>query len=171
MCVCVRFSIFWVSVCTYVYIYIYISVADAELLKAHFNSVQGAVDLVDRVFIAKVKRCFGKKQNKVHFAVCAELEPVLDALLRCMAKAGGKIKRGTAPRSGNEREMQELVDKLSKIVGEGVSPNGVMQSWRGARPVGRRLSAIGLRGSCFLRWRRAIRCRRASGGFLRFVAD
>ncbi|CAJ1366597.1 unnamed protein product [Effrenium voratum] len=36
-----------------------------------------------------------------------------------MTKAGGKIKRGTAPRSGNEREMQELVDKLSKIVGEG----------------------------------------------------
>ena len=91
---------------------------DAEVLKQHFNSVTAVSDLIDRVLIAKVKRCFDKKMNKIHFAVCPDMSPILDALLRTIGKAGGRIKRGTAPRSGNERELQDLVDKLSKIVGD-----------------------------------------------------
>ena len=35
------------------------------------------------------------------FRVSGDMQEVLDALLRTMKKAGGKIKHGTAPRSGN----------------------------------------------------------------------
>ena len=90
--------------------------ADLDILKTHFDAVGSVADLVDRVFIAKVKRCFDKKMSKIHFAVCAELAPVLDALLRAMCLVGGKIKRGQPPRSSNDRELQELVDQLAKIV-------------------------------------------------------
>ena len=91
---------------------------DAEVLKEHFGSVKSVSDLIDKVFIAKAKHCFDKKQNKIHFAVSPEMVPILDALLRTMAKAGGRIKRGTAPRSGNELELQDLVDKLTKTVSD-----------------------------------------------------
>ena len=33
-----------------------------------------------------------------------------------MGRAGGKINRGQPSRSGNDRELQDLVDKLAKIV-------------------------------------------------------
>ncbi|CAE7234584.1 unnamed protein product [Symbiodinium sp. CCMP2592] len=89
---------------------------DRDVLTAHFNGVRSVADLTDKVFIAKVKRCYDKRVNKVHLAVCAELSPVLDALLRAMSRAGGKIKRGQPPRSGNDRELQDLVDKLARIV-------------------------------------------------------
>ena len=89
---------------------------DRDVLTAHFSGVRSVADLTDKVFIAKVKRCYDKRVNKVHLAVCAELCPVLDALLRAMCRAGGKIKRGQAPRSGNDRELQDLVDKLAKVV-------------------------------------------------------
>ena len=62
--------------------------ADLHSLKTHFHAVGSVADLVDRVFIAKVKRCFDKKMCKINFAVCAELAPVLDALLRAMCLAG-----------------------------------------------------------------------------------
>ena len=58
---------------------------DAEVLKEHFGSVKSVSDLIDKVFIAKVKRCFDKKQNKIHFAVSPEMVPILDALLQTMA--------------------------------------------------------------------------------------
>lgn len=89
---------------------------DITILENHFQSVKAVSDLVDKIFIAKVKRCFDKRMSKVHFAVSADMQEVLDALLRTMQRAGGKIKHGTAPRSGNERELQELVDQLAKIV-------------------------------------------------------
>ena len=89
---------------------------DRDVLTAHFSGVRSVADLTDKVFIAKVKRCYDKRVNKVHLAVCAELCPVLDALLRAMCRAAGKIKRGQAPRSGNDRELQDLVDKLAKVV-------------------------------------------------------
>eukprot|EP00435_Cladocopium_sp_Y103_P008463 s3728_g2.t1 len=92
--------------------------SDVAILESHFKSVASVSDLVDKVFIAKVKRCFDKRMSKVHFAVSGDMQEVLDALLRTMQKAGGKIKHGTAPRSGNERELQELVDQLAKIVGD-----------------------------------------------------
>ena len=58
--------------------------ADLNTLKTHFDAGGSVADLVDRVFIAKVKWCFDKNMSKIHFAVCAELAPVLDALLRAM---------------------------------------------------------------------------------------
>ena len=51
----------------------------------------------------------------VHTGVSADMTGVLDALPRAKQKAGGKTKHGTAPRSGNERGLQELADQLSKI--------------------------------------------------------
>ena len=56
--------------------------------------------------------------GKIHFAVSPEMTPVLDALLRTMAKVGGRSKRGAAPRSGNERELQDLADKLTNFVSD-----------------------------------------------------
>ena len=37
--------------------------------------------------------------GKIHLAVSPEMTPVLDALLRTMAKVGGRSKRGAAPRN------------------------------------------------------------------------
>ena len=56
--------------------------------------------------------------SKMYFAVSVEETPMLEALLRGITEACGKVKRGTAPRSGDERELQELVDQLAKIVGD-----------------------------------------------------
>ena len=73
---------------------------DKEIISAHFEGVKSVSDLADKVFIAKV----------------TEVGPVLDALLRAMSRTGGKMRRGQPPRSGNDRELQDLVDKLAKII-------------------------------------------------------
>lgn len=56
--------------------------------------------------------------SKIHFTV-SDVQEVLDTLLRTMQNSGGKLKHGTARRSPpfqNERELQQLVDQLAKIV-------------------------------------------------------
>ena len=69
------------------------------------------------IFFAVLEACFTQVRF-VDFAVCPDMSPIFDALLRTIGKAGGRIKRGTALHSGHERELQGLVDKLSKIVGD-----------------------------------------------------
>ena len=42
-----------------------VEASDRTILEEHFQAVKSVSDLVDKVFVAKVKRCFDQRQNKL----------------------------------------------------------------------------------------------------------
>ena len=43
-----------------------------------------------------------------------QIEDILDIVVKGLQGHGAQLKRGVAPRSGNEREIQALVDALAE---------------------------------------------------------
>ena len=69
------------------------------------------------VYVCKVRKAFDRDSMKMFFSVHRDAEPSLAALTKGVIHAGGKLKRGQAPKSGLEREVQEVVDHLTEILG------------------------------------------------------
>ncbi|CAE7817514.1 unnamed protein product [Symbiodinium necroappetens] len=69
------------------------------------------------VYVCKVRKAFDRDSMKMFFSVHRDAKPSLAALTKGVIHAGGKLKRGQAPRSGLEREVQEAVDHLTEILG------------------------------------------------------
>ncbi|CAE7943317.1 unnamed protein product [Symbiodinium necroappetens] len=69
------------------------------------------------VYVCKVRKAFDRDSMKMFFSVHRDAEPSLTALTKGLIHAGGRLKRGQAPRSGLEREVQEVVDHLTEILG------------------------------------------------------
>ena len=86
-----------------------------EILKQHAESITDPKMLLDLVFVCRTRRCYDKRQFRVHFSVHSSLEPVLAALTKCFVKRGAKLKRGLPPKSGGARELQRLLSELEGI--------------------------------------------------------
>ena len=57
---------------------------------------------------------------KLQISAAAKMEGEMQALDRVLRAAGGKQKRGQAPKSGLERDLQDALDKIEgKDVGRG----------------------------------------------------
>ena len=70
----------------------------------------------DIVHVCKARKAFDRDSMKMFFSVHRDAEQSF-AALKGLIHAGGKLKRGQAPRSGREREVQEVVDHLPEILG------------------------------------------------------
>ena len=46
------------------------------------------------------------------FCTAQQIEPILKIVIGAMVAEGAVLKRGVAPRSGNDREIQTLLDGL-----------------------------------------------------------
>ena len=55
---------------------------------------------------------------KVFFSVHRDVEPALKAVIKGITAHGGKQKVGQAPRSGLEREVQDVIDELTAVLGD-----------------------------------------------------
>ncbi|CAE6919079.1 unnamed protein product [Symbiodinium sp. KB8] len=86
-----------------------------EILKQHAESITDPKMLLDLVFVCRTRRCYDKRQLRVHFSVHSSLEPVLAALIKCFVNRGAKLKRGLPPKTGGARELQRLLSELEGI--------------------------------------------------------
>ena len=86
-----------------------------EILKQHAERITDPKMLLDLVFVCRTRRCYDKRQLRVHFSVHSSLEPVLAALTKCFVNRGAKLKRGLPPKSGGARELQRLLSELEGI--------------------------------------------------------
>eukprot|EP00933_Yihiella_yeosuensis_P043677 TRINITY_DN3860_c3_g1_i6.p1 TRINITY_DN3860_c3_g1~~TRINITY_DN3860_c3_g1_i6.p1 ORF type:complete len:236 (-),score=63.13 TRINITY_DN3860_c3_g1_i6:337-987(-) len=89
---------------------------DKQILEEHLKTLGNHIlQLESKVYICKVKRCYDKRQQKAHMAVHPDVQNVLEAMVRVMQAEGGKVKRGTPPKAGLERELQSLLDNLTEV--------------------------------------------------------
>ena len=63
------------------------------------------------MFVAKCKTCYDPKKMRFVFCTAQQIEPILK-VIGAMVAEGAVLKRGVAPRSGNDREIQTLRDGL-----------------------------------------------------------
>eukprot|EP00439_Symbiodinium_sp_Y106_P006047 s8092_g1.t1 len=61
-----------------------------EILKQHAERITDPKMLLDLVFVCRTRRCYDKRQLRVHFSVHSSLEPVLAALTKCFVNRGAK---------------------------------------------------------------------------------
>ena len=54
-----------------------------EVLKQRADSITDPKMLLDQVFVCRTRKCYDKRQLRVHFSVHPTLEPVLAALIKC----------------------------------------------------------------------------------------
>ena len=95
-----------------------LSAEDRTAVEQHRAMSTDPIIMSGVVYVAKVRKAFDKNTMKMFFSVHRDAEPALAALTKGVLRNGGNLKRGQAPRSGLEREVQEVVDHLSEILGD-----------------------------------------------------
>ena len=134
VCMCMYIYIYvyvciYICVCMYVCIYMYacmhacmyvygaLNAEDRQAIEQHRASCQQtpAHNVRHRVCV-EARKAFDRDSMKMFFSVHRDAEQSF-AALKGLIHAGGKLKRGQAPRSGREREVQEVVDHLPEILG------------------------------------------------------
>ena len=93
-----------------------LSAEDCAAVEQHRAMSTDPIIMSGVVYVAKLRKAFDKNTMKMFFSVHRDAEPALAALTKGVLHNGGKLKRGQAPRSGLEREVQEVVDHLSEIL-------------------------------------------------------
>ena len=85
---------------------------DRKALIDHATETTEPEQLLDKVFVCKLKKAFDKNTMKLQISAAAKMEAEMQALDRVLRAAGGKQKRGQAPKSGLERDLQDALDKI-----------------------------------------------------------
>ncbi|CAE8611915.1 unnamed protein product [Polarella glacialis] len=91
-----------------------VSEKDKAVLLQHASTVSRPEQLLEHVYISRAAVAFAPGTHKINFSVSAELQPVLDALLRTLVLTGGCAKFGTPPRSSGERKVAKLLADLGE---------------------------------------------------------
>ena len=91
-----------------------------EILTQHSTAITDPKMLLDLVYVCRTRKCYDKRQVRVHFSVHPAMEPVLGALIKCFTSHGAKHKRGMPPKSGGAQELQKLLTELEEIQGSDV---------------------------------------------------
>ena len=64
-----------------------------------------------------MKKAYDRGVVKLHLAGHPNLGKVIDAVIAVLISTGAKERKGQAPQSGMARELQQLVEQLSAVVG------------------------------------------------------
>ena len=93
----------------------HVSEEEREIIRkllADAGSNGGVKFFEPHVHVARCKKCYDPKKMRFVFCVDGTYESILNVVVKAMQGEGAQLKRGVAPRSGNEREMQALLDAL-----------------------------------------------------------
>ena len=101
----------WGAVVAYVIENGKISEDEKKVLSQHLHESEPK-KLEETVFVAKCKKCYDPKKMRFVFCTAQQIEPILKIVIGAMVAEGAVLKRGVAPRSGNDREIQTLLDGL-----------------------------------------------------------
>ena len=89
-----------------------ITSAEKEVLSQHLADATPK-DLEGKVLVARCKKCYDpRKMMRFVMCVASDTEPILDIVVKAMLAEGAILKRGVAPRTGNDREIQSILDTL-----------------------------------------------------------
>ncbi|CAE8603840.1 unnamed protein product [Polarella glacialis] len=91
-----------------------VSDADYAIITKHGTATTNPLMLVDRVFCCRVATAFAPNTERLTFSVAADLQPVLSAILRSLAKTGAVLKFGTPPKSSYERQLAKILLQMSE---------------------------------------------------------
>ena len=69
-------------------------------------------DLEGKVLAARCKKCYDPRKMRFVMCVASDTESILDIVVKAMLAEGAILKRGVAPRTGNDREIQSILDTL-----------------------------------------------------------
>ena len=92
--------------------------SDKQAIQTHRNTATDADAMSHAVFVCKLRKAFDRDTMKVFFSVHRDVEPALKAVIKGITAHGGKQKVGQAPRSGLEREVQDVIDELTAVLGD-----------------------------------------------------
>ena len=87
---------------------------EKQKLLAHLQSADSVKVLEPLILVAKCRKCFDPKRMRLTLCVQNQIEDILDIVVKGLQGHGAQLKRGVAPRSGNEREIQALLDALAE---------------------------------------------------------
>ena len=90
----------------------HISSDEKQKLEAHIMSAENAKALEPLVLVSKCRKCFDPEKMRLTLCVHRQIEDILEISVKALQGMGAQVKRGVAPRSGNEREIQSLLDAL-----------------------------------------------------------
>ena len=88
-----------------------------EVIKVHRQSAADPELLSAQIYVCKVKKAYDRGVVKLHLAGHPDLGKVIDAVIAVLISTGAKERKGQAPQSGMARELQQLVEQLSAVVG------------------------------------------------------
>lgn len=86
-------------------------------LQKHRNESSDPEHLSAYIYVCKVKKAYDRGIVKLHVAGHPQMSSVIDAAIQVLVFTGAKERRGQAPQSGMARELQQLVEQLSAVVG------------------------------------------------------
>eukprot|EP00969_Alexandrium_andersonii_P324408 14334540-Alexandrium_andersonii.AAC.1 len=87
-----------------------------ETLQRYGEGVDTIEQVAEKVHICKVKKAFDKNKVKLYLAVHSSIDPVMEAVIRTLQSKGARLMKSSAPKSGHEHTVQELLDKLEGVV-------------------------------------------------------
>lgn len=83
------------------------------VLQGHANACQQMEDLFPFVQVCTCSPCYeDPSTHKIQLKITSDLHHVASQVLRALVILGGKIKFGSASRTGLERETQEALDEV-----------------------------------------------------------
>ena len=91
-----------------------LTMEEKQKLQQHLQAADGVKVLEPTIMVAKCRKCYDPKRMRLTFCVHNSVEDVLELVVKGLQGHGAQIKRGIAPRSGNEREIQALLDALTE---------------------------------------------------------
>ena len=93
----------------------HITAEEKELLSIHLQNAESVKTLEPSILVAKCRKCFDAKKMRLTLCVHHSVENILTVVTKALQGQGAVLKRGVAPRSGNEREIQSMLDALSEM--------------------------------------------------------
>lgn len=91
---------------------------DKQNIQSHRNCSTDPEAMSHAVFVCKLRKAYDRDSMKVFFSVHRDVEPALKAVMKGITAHGGKQKVGQAPRAGLEREVQDVIDELTAVLGD-----------------------------------------------------
>ena len=87
---------------------------EKQKLTAHLLSADSVKMLEPLIMVTKCRKCYDPKRMRLTLCVQNQVEDILEVVVKGLQRHGAQLNRGVAPRSGNEREMQALLDALAE---------------------------------------------------------
>ena len=88
-----------------------------ETVKQHRAESSDPELLGSLIYVCKIKKASDRGTVKIHIAGHPDIGKIIQAVVGIMVHTGAKERRGQAPQAGMARELQQLVEQLTAIVG------------------------------------------------------